>query len=338
MKFSIIVPIYNTQKYLKKCITSVIIQNFEDWELLLIDDGSTDQSGVIADEYAKKDFRIRVIHNANQGQFSARLCGLRLAKGDFVLFLDSDDYWHPSLLSLVQEMIDNYDADMVMFPFLTVAENNPKSRLLGDYSPNNLEVNKEVLYKEIISTYKYNALFSKAFKRELINDFKFEEGYFSGVCYGEDKVLTLPIITAAKKIVYLATPVYYYRKHNDSVMQQIQIDRIDKMITKGSFRIVYDYMHVWGLLGPENIESLATYYLKHVSNVFSKVRRSCDTAKKRKAMMNYRWEDTVSHEVRKYAFSKSLQFHEKVKLMALFFYIEICKRKHRYQEGAAKET
>ena len=97
MKFSVIVPVYNTEKYLSQCVDSVLAQTFCDFELLLIDDGSVDSSGAKCDEYAKNDKRVKVIHTKNQGAAAARNCGIRAASGDYICFLDSDDYWDSDL-------------------------------------------------------------------------------------------------------------------------------------------------------------------------------------------------------------------------------------------------
>lgn len=91
-KISVIVPVYNVEKYLSRCIDSIISQTFSDFELILVDDGSTDSSGKICDEYGKKDGRVKVIHKRNGGLSSARNCGLENAKGNYICFVDSDDW------------------------------------------------------------------------------------------------------------------------------------------------------------------------------------------------------------------------------------------------------
>lgn len=116
VKFSIIVPVYNVEKYLEQCVKSVIGQKFTDWELLLVDDGSTDASANICDDFAETDKRIIVVHKENGGASEARNCGLDKACGEFVLFLDSDDYWNnPNALSEINEQIELNDSDVVIF-------------------------------------------------------------------------------------------------------------------------------------------------------------------------------------------------------------------------------
>ena len=113
-RISIIVPVYNVEKYLKKCVDSILGQTFTDFELLLIDDGSTDNSGSICDELAKTDNRIKVIHKENGGLSDARNIGIEVAKGDFIGFIDSDDYIDEDMYAFLYNNILKYDAELSM--------------------------------------------------------------------------------------------------------------------------------------------------------------------------------------------------------------------------------
>lgn len=113
-KISIIIPIYNSEKFLNKCIDSVLVQSEKDFELLLIDDGSTDKSGSVCDEYAKKDNRIRVIHKTNAGTASARNDALDIAKGDYIAFCDNDDYISPYFYETLLNALKETGADVVV--------------------------------------------------------------------------------------------------------------------------------------------------------------------------------------------------------------------------------
>lgn len=116
-KVSIIVPVYNVEAYLHRCIDSILAQTFTDWELLLIDDGSPDRSGEICDEYALKDKRIRVFHKKNGGVSSARNFGLNNACGDWTTFVDSDDFLDRTSLSKMLDLTNHYDSDLFCFKF-----------------------------------------------------------------------------------------------------------------------------------------------------------------------------------------------------------------------------
>ena len=118
-KISIIVPVYNAEKYLHRCIESILAQTFKDFELLLIDDGSKDSSGYICDEYAEKDERVRVLHKVNGGVSSARNLGLNNARGEWGTFADSDDEVCEDWLSTFVDNLDGYDAVVTGFFFVT---------------------------------------------------------------------------------------------------------------------------------------------------------------------------------------------------------------------------
>jgi glycosyltransferase involved in cell wall biosynthesis len=109
--YSVIVPVYNTKKYLPQCLDSLLIQEFKDCEFLLIDDGSTDGSGTLCDEYMKRDSRIKVIHQENRGLGEARNTGLANATGEWILFLDSDDYWNPTALQEVYKKMQRFSGE-----------------------------------------------------------------------------------------------------------------------------------------------------------------------------------------------------------------------------------
>lgn len=116
MRFSIIIPIYRVEQYLRQCIDSVLAQSFTDFEVILVDDGSTDNCPAICDEYAQRDMRVKVIHKPNGGLSDARNAGLDIAKGEYVLFLDSDDWWDNSeFLKKLNGTIEKENADIIIF-------------------------------------------------------------------------------------------------------------------------------------------------------------------------------------------------------------------------------
>ena len=112
-KISIIVPVYQAEKYISKCIESIVNQTYKNLEIILVDDGSTDRSGEICDEYGKKDNRIVVVHNKNKGVSVARNCGLDIATGDYITFVDSDDYIDLQMYSEMMKVVEKYSCDVV---------------------------------------------------------------------------------------------------------------------------------------------------------------------------------------------------------------------------------
>ena len=126
MLFSVLMPVYNTSKYLRQSIDSLLLQDFKDWELIIVDDGSTDESGKICDEYAKKYDNITVIHKENGGLFTARKTAIKSAKGEYSLFVDSDDFVEDNYFEKIQSAIDLYKPDILLFNYSAYFSNKDK--------------------------------------------------------------------------------------------------------------------------------------------------------------------------------------------------------------------
>ncbi len=172
-KVSVIVPVYNTEKYLAECIESISNQTFKDLELILVDDGSTDNSGTICDEYAKKDNRIKVFHQENGGVCHARNKGLDNATGKYICFVDSDDYLEHNALEILYTDIQNHNADISCA--LMTGDNNCNTPNLknGIYE---IWSDKTALKNALLDNrFSYSSC-AKLFKRDLIQEIRFEEG------------------------------------------------------------------------------------------------------------------------------------------------------------------
>lgn len=229
---SIIVPVYNVEEYIKKCLDSLIHQTFEDIEILLIDDGSKDKSGAICDEYAQNDKRIRVIHKKNQGVSAARNAGIKEAKGEWILFVDSDDWINENLLEVCFKYI-NERTDICFFGFKELQDEHDASNKL----------NKELAVKTITSKdfldFQYrifnrdrsaccsNRIIKlsspwKVFRKSLIidNNLFFDEELRNG----EDGVFNLYAYQYAKEGVCIEEELYYYRVRLTSVTHKYTPD------------------------------------------------------------------------------------------------------------------
>ena len=123
MKVSVIVPVYKVEKYLKKCIDSILNQTYRDLEVILVDDGSPDQCGTICDRYGREDSRVHVIHKENGGLSDARNTGVERASGEYILFVDSDDYIEPELVEKTVKAAEKTGCDLVMFDYIREEEN-----------------------------------------------------------------------------------------------------------------------------------------------------------------------------------------------------------------------
>lgn len=203
---SIIVPVYNVEKYLRKCIDNIINQTYKNLEIILVNDGSTDESGKICDEYATKDDRIQVIHKANGGLSSARNAGLDICVGDYITCVDSDDYLNLSYVEKSMNLCEEFNADISIMRFLRVNDDtNEDFEIVEEnktyiFSPE--EAIKESLYQKLFAC---NA-WSKLYKRETIKDIRYPFG-----CLSEDLAVCHLILSNANKVVFSTEIGYYYR-------------------------------------------------------------------------------------------------------------------------------
>lgn len=208
-KISIIVPVYKVEQYLPKCIDSILAQTYHAWELLLIDDGSPDNSGHICEEYAQKDERIRVFHKENGGVSSARNFGLDNAKGDYVMFVDSDDWISVDCLAICMNEILKSNLDAVQFGFISVTSNkeNPKLKVAT------LPLDGE----QYIQTNSFNVCAGGGlYKRVIIEENKLR--FPIDLKLAEDQIFVLSFIEKAVRIKYLDHAMYYYLQREDSAV------------------------------------------------------------------------------------------------------------------------
>lgn len=212
IKFSVMIPVYNVEKYLKECIDSVLGQDYKNFEIILVDDGSTDMSGKICDEYAEKYDSIKVVHQENQGQYAARENALTLAEGEFCIYLDSDDFWEKSLLSDVKQKIDETQCDVVIFDRREVCEKGVVEVKL-DFEDGAVFENdgKYTLYRMLIEGIRLHNLWLKVFRKDIAAE-NYDDKIFMGTCYGEDGFKSACLIIKAKRIVYLSKCLYNYRR------------------------------------------------------------------------------------------------------------------------------
>ena len=217
---SIIVPVYNSSQYLHKCIQSILQQTFKDFELLLIDDGSTDNSRAICDDYSRKDSRVRVICKDNGGVSSARNMGLDRAIGELITFVDSDDWVHPDFLKKRYDAIIHEAADVAYCDVeLVYASHSEYCRTAILNPEESTQVNAWIKSR---TTYSPILLL----KKELID--KNELRYIEGLRFGEDFNFILKLLMYSKKVVHVPEALYYYNKQNQSsAMHNLGIYRDD---------------------------------------------------------------------------------------------------------------
>ncbi|MBO5348320.1 MAG: glycosyltransferase family 2 protein [Clostridia bacterium] len=217
---SVIIPIYNSQKFISKCLDSVINQTFPNscFEIICIDDGSTDKTSQILAEYALKHTNITILSQTNQGQGPARNAGVSIARGEYIKFLDADDYLHPNTLQILYDTAEQTHADIVVCKALCTDEYCQQfsqltiwNHLVGCYTKKEIEkmdffnnICSPVLWDKLIKVNIAKTYLSPALKR------------------GQDFVTLLKYISLCKSICFIEDRLYYYRHHNASVMSEIE--------------------------------------------------------------------------------------------------------------------
>ena len=233
MLFSVIVPIYNIEKYIKRCIDSVLSQSFTDFELILVDDGSPDNCGAICDEYAKKDQRIQVIHKENGGLVSARQAGIKVASGDYVFHLDGDDSVLPDALESAHNIIRETGADIVSFSY-KCSINGKIGETVCDLVDEGLYNKKKIeqhIFPKLLSDKNMNHIFyflwGKAIKRELAT--KHQMGVNPAISLGEDLSCIVPCYLEAETVYMSKHAIYLYTIRNDSISTNFKTHQITQI-------------------------------------------------------------------------------------------------------------
>ena len=203
---SIIVPVYNTERYLDRCIQSILAQTYIDFELLLINDGSIDASGAICDKYAEQDSRIRVFHKENGGVSSARNVGLNNAEGEYIIFVDSDDYMKPQMCEILYNTLNGEQADIIICGTEETGGSFWKPRNNENYKNDSFVENfGELLQTELLSP-PWNKIFIKSCIKHYFRD---------DISFGEDLVFNLQYLFHCNKISFITASPYFHTKDNN---------------------------------------------------------------------------------------------------------------------------
>ena len=233
MRFSVIVPIYKVEKYLKRCIGSVLAQSFADFELILVDDGSPDGCPAICDAYAKEDARIKVIHKENGGLVSARQAGIQIAEGEYIFNLDGDDAFCPDVLESADKIISETQADMVCFSYWNSIE-DVKADFVEDLADEGLydqaQLRAQIFPKLLLDQDMHHMFYfswGKAIKRELA--LKHQLNVNPAISLGEDLSCMIPCYLEAERVYISKKPAYLYTIRNDSMSNYFKLSNVKQI-------------------------------------------------------------------------------------------------------------
>lgn len=255
-KISIIVPVYNADSYIGKCLDSILVQPYKNFEILLIDDGSHDSSGKMCDKYSEEDSRIKVFHKTNGGVSSARNLGLDKALGDWVTFVDADDYLFPN--TITNNLFRNnlaMSCDIIEFPF--DRENNI-------FSIENVRLDG-TKFNKFYSVHFHNELWGRIYKRSIIESLRFDKT----LSIGEDVLFICQVLSKCQSLYFNNEGGYYYNVNDNSVMRKADEEKLEsqRFALLNSFvynrmmddvRVIEFYFRLYDLLKGKN-EKFRTY-------------------------------------------------------------------------------
>lgn len=219
---SVIVPIYKVEEYLERCIKSIVSQTYKNIEIILVDDGSPDNCPAICDEWRERDSRIKVVHKRNGGLSDARNTGIKIASGDYVVFVDSDDYIHPQFVDALYYVIKKYSADVVSCDFKLVSETYSNEKM------SKIELEKIKVKEDFIISQKTIGIvaWNKMYKKELFDKIQFPVGKIH-----EDSGIWWKVVYYASKIVAISEILYYQYENVDSITRRpytkVHMDLVD---------------------------------------------------------------------------------------------------------------
>ena len=297
MKFSVLIPVYNTEEYLEECLRSVLDQTYSDFEIILVDDGSTDGSPAICDKYASEypDI-VRVIHKENQGLISARRVGIAEALGDFIIFVDSDDRVSTELLEVVfAEIVKDTSVDIVLYSFRYARNGVPlKSyhRFAND-GETWTDENKRDIYERLLFSNDVTPMWIKAVRASIAKSDPMDYTLYYGKNMAEDKLQSLYLLTVAGKIKYIYAPLYFYNYNDQSISRNYSIDSIRKMNTIHVYEKIKEFLPLWGMDSKETINRLDAVWFDNTMYQFRKAYESAATRKDRKTVLSFDWDSMI---------------------------------------------
>jgi glycosyltransferase involved in cell wall biosynthesis len=269
---SIIVPVYNVEQYIRKCIDSILSQTFRDFELILVNDGSSDGSGEICNEYTAQDKRVKVIHKKNGGLSDARNAGIEVAVGTYIGFVDSDDWIEPNMYEILYNLCVGYSADISTCSINVWDLNNKKKT--KDYNYNTRVLSSRLaikcMYDGKLSGY---PAWNKLYKREVFDKIRFPVGRIF-----EDVAIMYRLYGSANRIVFIDSPLYNYNYRESSITRS--------EFSEKRFDVVLNYNETYSYMAkkyPEICEILEKNFFESLRSMI------CDIIIERSVIKNYKY-------------------------------------------------
>lgn len=259
---SVIIPVYNTERYLKKCLDSVVGQSYQNLEIILVDDGSSDHSGDICDTYASKDSRITCIHKKNGGVSAARNTGIEASHGDYLHFVDSDDYLENDAYTYLLAVMREYSADAVAFEYFATYENKETVHTMAEYiygCHNGAALHRLLVREQPFAVTKF-------FKKELIMgsaDDTFPIRFREDILRGEDTLFCHCVLDRANTVLFTNKPLYHYVQSDNSASRgRFRKNQLTALRLYGAYEPLFRdrYPEIWEMFVARMADLLITLY------------------------------------------------------------------------------
>ena len=296
MTFSIIVPVFNAENHLSAGVASVMRQTYPDFELILVDDGSTDGTAALCDDLASKNPQIRVIHQQNSRQLLSRINGVGAARGDYCLFLDADDVLEPDCLRTLEEKIRRYNnPDMLIYSFYYESEDGtrkeapplfPTERLFGSED-------KTDLCERFFSGTALNNVWTKAVRRAVFDRPHPDYAQYASLRCAEDRLQSMVMVSNAETVACLPAHLYSYRLLSGSMTRQFSPGAVDRFNTCILYPFELECIRAWGLPPDETVLRLNASYIAQALYVLDRFYRNMPDKADRERLLHISWQSFV---------------------------------------------
>ncbi|MBQ6570550.1 MAG: glycosyltransferase family 2 protein [Clostridia bacterium] len=303
MKFSILLPVYNVEEYLEQCLDSILAQKYTDYEVIMVDDGSTDGSAKICDRYAAgHPDNFRVIHKKNEGLISARRVGIKEAKGEFCIFVDSDDFIEDNLLETIDPYLDKEgQTDLLMYSFRYFRNGKKQNRTVVIAPDEKFwqGEGKRELYDKLLFSNMITSIWTKAVRTSLLRDDPTDYTQYYGKNMAEDLLQSLYPLTYARKVGFINRPLYNSRINDVSVSRSFTPATISKKNTNHVYAKVREYLPLWGMDDTETSQRVDARWFNEAMYTFSRYYEEAKGAQQKKEILSFDWNSMIPFKVNK---------------------------------------
>lgn len=324
-KVSIIIPIYNAEKNIKACIDSILIQTYNNLEIICVNDGSSDKSQDILEKYKSDDKRIKVINKKNTGVSDTRNIGIEKSSGDYIMFIDADDYIEKNYIESMISVVEKYNCEEVISGYTEINQEKKVTKTIYNNSKKVFDITYPKELSNVLLTHEYNPCWKQLISKKILdeNSIKFDKN----IKYGEDMLFSLECYTKSKKTMYIKNYGYNYLINDDGVMRKKDLKSLNKFYddNKKTTEIILKKHN----LNKEDKQKLYYKTLNTFNKISTKIIQSSENAKDaKKTILKARNRYNIifnDYKIKKYGTTKEKVLLFMLKYKVIYIYV-ICKK------------